>query len=57
MLIEYWKAKDGHWYWHLKSVNGQVVAKGDRYASKEHCLNGIKLIKFASEINLTPAEK
>jgi uncharacterized protein YegP (UPF0339 family) len=57
MLIEYWKAPDGHWYWQLKAINGTVLAKGDRYASKEHCLNGIKLIKFASEINLTPAEK
>ncbi|MES2307341.1 MAG: DUF1508 domain-containing protein [Verrucomicrobiota bacterium] len=48
MKFEYWKAKDGNWYWHLKASNGEKVAYGEGYTTKQNCLNAIHIVKSSS---------
>lgn len=36
-------------YWHLKAVNGEKIAQGEGYASKQHCLDAIKLVKSSKD--------
>jgi uncharacterized protein YegP (UPF0339 family) len=46
MKYEYWQSSsDGNWYWHLKAANGEEIAQGEGYASQQHCLDAIKLVK------------
>jgi len=50
MAYYIWQStRDYYWYWHLKAANGQIVATGGQgYASKQHCLHGIELVKGSS---------
>ena len=61
MRYEYWKSpSNGNWYWHLRAANGERIAQGEGYISKQHCLGAIKIVKLskdAPENNLTPNEK
>lgn len=57
MKYEYWKAKDGNWYWHLKAANGEKIAYGEGYTTKANVQHAITLVKGsgnAPTINLTP---
>jgi uncharacterized protein len=58
MKYEYWKAQNGNWYWHLKAANGEKVAQGEGYTTKQNCLAAIRFVKSsatAPEVNLTPS--
>jgi uncharacterized protein YegP (UPF0339 family) len=59
MKFEYWKsATNNNWYWHLKASNGEKIAQGEGYTTKQGCIAAIKLVKNsadAEEINLTPS--
>lgn len=58
MKYEYWKAQNGHWYWHLKAANGEKIAQGEGYVNKADCLHAIGLVKSSTNapvVNLTPA--
>jgi hypothetical protein len=53
--FEYWQSlKNGRWYWHLLADNGEVIAGGQGYASKQGCVQGILRVKkyapVASEV-------
>ncbi len=57
MKYEYWKAKDGKWYWHLKAANGEKIAQGEGYVNKADVLHVIKLVQSSSAaplVELTP---
>lgn len=43
--FEVYEDKGGKFRFRLKAGNGQVVATGQAYASKESCLNGIESIR------------
>jgi uncharacterized protein YegP (UPF0339 family) len=50
MKYEYWKSStNGNWYWHLKAANGEKIAQGEGYASKQHCLDAIALVKSSKD--------
>ena len=34
----------GEWRWRLKAGNGEIIAQGESYTSKENCLHAIKLV-------------
>lgn len=53
MKYEYWMSPQNNlWYWHLKAANGEIVAQGEGYSSRQHCLHGINLVKqsMAAEV-------
>ena len=43
--FEVYEDKAGKYRFRLKAGNGQVIATGQGYASKESCLNGIESIR------------
>lgn len=43
--FEVYGDKAGKYRFRLKASNGQVIASGQAYSSKESCLNGIESIK------------
>lgn len=43
--FEVYEDKGGKYRFRLKASNGQVIASGQGYASKESCLNGIESVK------------
>lgn len=43
--FQLWRAEDRYYYWHLKANNGEIVAQGEGYSSKEACLKGINFVK------------
>ena len=44
--FEMWESpKDGLWYFHLKSPNGEIIANSEGYTTKDHCINGIESVK------------
>jgi uncharacterized protein len=43
--FQWWLAQDRNYYWHLKANNGEIVAQGEGYTSKEACLKGITFVK------------
>jgi len=46
MKFEYWKAKDGQWYWHLKARNGRIIAyAGEGYKRKAKCLKSLNEVR------------
>ena len=48
MTFYIYKDRAGEWRWHLKAANGRIVAdSGEGYVSKQHCLDGIDLVKSA----------
>jgi uncharacterized protein YegP (UPF0339 family) len=50
MKYEYWKSSShGNWYWHLKASNGEKIAQGEGYSSKENCLHAISLVTSSKD--------
>ncbi len=43
--FEWFKDKAGKYRFRLKAPNGEVIATGEAYASKEGCVGGIESIK------------
>lgn len=44
MKYEMWKAEDGLWYWHLRSGNNEIVAQGEGYKNRQHCIDAVNLV-------------
>jgi uncharacterized protein YegP (UPF0339 family) len=44
-VFEWYKDKAGKFRFRLKSANGEIIAVGEAYASKEGCVNGIESVK------------
>lgn len=56
--FEVYEDKSGKFRFRLKAGNGQVIATGQGYASKESCLNGIESIrKNAAEAPVLEVEE
>ncbi len=43
--FEVYKDKTGQYRFRLKASNGEIIASGEAYTSKEACLKGINSIK------------
>ncbi|NLW70348.1 MAG: YegP family protein [Eubacteriaceae bacterium] len=43
--FEVYKDKAGEFRFRLKAVNGEIIATGESYKTKDGCLNGIESIK------------
>ena len=43
--FEWFKDKAGKFRFRLKAANGEVIAVGEGYNSKEACVNGIESVK------------
>lgn len=43
--FEIYQDKKGEYRFRLKAANGQVIATGEGYKSKDSCLNGIESVK------------
>ena len=55
--FEVYQDKAGKFRFRLKASNGQVIASGQGYASKESCLKGIESVrKNAREASLVDVE-
>jgi uncharacterized protein YegP (UPF0339 family) len=44
-VFEWYKDKAGKYRFRLKAANGEIIAVGESYASKEGCANGIESVK------------
>lgn len=44
MKIEYWQAKNGQWYFHIKAGNGKVIAQSEGYTRKAKCKQTINVL-------------
>jgi uncharacterized protein YegP (UPF0339 family) len=44
-VFEWFKDKKGKFRFRLKAANGEIIAVGEAYASKEGCVNGIESVK------------
>ncbi len=57
--FKYWQSKkDGQWYFHLKADNGEIIAHGEGYTTKDNCVNGIESVKHnAPNANVTETEQ
>lgn len=43
--FEVYKDRKGEYRFRLKAANGQVIATGEGYSSKDGCMNGIDSVK------------
>ena len=43
--FEFYKDSAGKYRFRLKASNGQIIASGQAYNTKESCLNGIESVK------------
>lgn len=43
--FEVYQDRQGKYRFRLKSTNGQIIATGQGYASKDNCMKGIESIK------------
>ena len=43
--FEWFKDKTGKFRFRLKAPNGEIIATGEAYSSKDACLNGIESVK------------
>ena len=43
--FEVYQDKKGEYRFRLKAANGQVIATGEGYSSKDGCMNGIESVK------------
>lgn len=55
--FEWYKDKAGKFRFRLMAPNGQTIAVGEGYESKEACLNGIESIKKNAPIAKTVEAK
>ncbi|TGL63904.1 DUF1508 domain-containing protein [Leptospira ognonensis] len=46
--FEVYKDKAGEFRFRLKAGNGEVIATGEGYSSKQACLNGINSVKSSA---------
>jgi uncharacterized protein YegP (UPF0339 family) len=57
---EIWKSSDDdRWYWRFKAGNGEQVATGDGYVSRQDALHAIRLVQksdHAKIYSLTPRD-
>ena len=44
-IFEVFKDKKGEYRFRLKAPNGEIIAVGEGYTTKDSCLNGIESIK------------
>jgi uncharacterized protein len=44
-VFEWYKDKKGKFRFRLKAANGEIIAVGEAYASKDGCANGIESVK------------
>ena len=49
-VFEWYKDKAGKFRFRLKAANGEIIAAGQAYASKDDCVNGIESVKKNSPI-------
>lgn len=42
------KGRDGQYYWNLKARNGEVIASGEGYRTRQGALKGIKALQEAA---------
>lgn len=47
--FEVYQSKAGGYRWRLKAGNGEVVALGEEYASKEGAKNGCEAVRRAAD--------
>lgn len=38
---EYWKGRDGKWYWHQVAANGEILGHSQDYTRPENARKGI----------------
>jgi uncharacterized protein YegP (UPF0339 family) len=43
--FEWFKDKGGKFRFRLKAPNGEIIATGEAYSSKDACVNGIESVK------------
>lgn len=43
--FEWFKDKAGKFRFRLKAPNGEIIATGEAYSSKDACVNGIESVK------------
>ena len=43
--FEVYKDNAGKFRWRLRASNGEEIASGQRYESKEACIDGVKSVK------------
>ena len=48
--FEWFKDKAGKFRFRLKAANGEIIAVGEGYNSKEACVNGIESVKKNASI-------
>jgi uncharacterized protein len=44
-VFEWYKDKKGKFRFRLKAGNGEIIATGEAYASKQGCVDGIESVK------------
>jgi uncharacterized protein len=44
-VFEWYKDKKGKFRFRLKAGNGEIIAVGEAYSSKDGCINGIESVK------------
>lgn len=44
-VFEWYKDKSGKFRFRLKAPNGEVIATGEAYETKQGCVNGIESVK------------
>jgi uncharacterized protein len=49
-VFEWYKDKAGKYRFRLKAANGEIIAVGESYASKEGCVNGIESVKKNAQL-------
>jgi uncharacterized protein YegP (UPF0339 family) len=49
-IFECYKDKRGKFTFRLRAANGEIIAVGEAYASKDGCLSGIESVKKSAPI-------
>ncbi len=53
-------SKNSQYYFHLRSVNGEIILASEGYTSKQGCLNGVQSVKenspFDEQYNRLPSK-
>jgi uncharacterized protein len=45
MRFEILKSRNGQFYWHIKSANGQVLAASETYTAKQSAVHAIDVVR------------
>jgi uncharacterized protein YegP (UPF0339 family) len=43
--FEIYKGASGQFRWRLRAANGEIIASGEAYTSKDACKNGIRSVR------------